>query len=323
MPTFTVSPPLFVTWELTLRCNALHLHADNGSATDAATAGELSPLEALAVVDDLAEAGVPLLGLTGGEPLLRQDWLRIADRAIRRGIAVSLSTNGLMVTPETADELAAIGVQSVTVSLDSHLSQVHDRLRQCPGLHAAAETAIERLVARGVRTVVSFTPTRLNWEHAAPVVERAAALGAAAVAFTEYVPAGRNLSPLFAPVPAQLRAAAATWTRLREEQRGRIALLGPELWATLGEKGNGAGTGCAAARRLARIRPDGTLTPCPFLSTSLGSLRETSFGSLWAQALAAPSPERGTPEAMPLCHACRWMTGGARACEPQAASAAA
>jgi MoaA/NifB/PqqE/SkfB family radical SAM enzyme len=308
MPNDTVSPPYFVAWELTLRSNALCLHADNGSGTAASTAGELSALEALAVVDDLAESGVPLVGLTGGEPLLRSDWRRIASRAVRRGIAVSLATDGWLVGEEIAGELAAAGVQSVTVALDSHLPAVHDRLHQQPGLHAAAEAAIRRLAARGLRTVVSFTPTAFNWDHAEGVVERAAALGARAVALSEYVPAGRALSPLHAASSGQHRMVAAAWGALRAAWRGRLNLLGPELWATLG----GAlevGTACAAARRLARIRPDGTVTPCPFLETPMGSLREESFGTIWERALGGPSPYRATPEALLPCGACRWQTG--------------
>lgn len=308
MPNDAVPPPYFVAWELTLRSNALCLHADNGSGPAASTAGELSPLEALAVVDDLAEFGVPLLGLTGGEPLLRPDWRRIASRAARRGIAVSLATDGWLVDEEIAGELVASGVQSVTVGLDSHLPAVHDRLHQRPGLHAAAEAAIRRLAAHGLRTVVSFTPTALNWEHAEAVVERAAALGARAVALSEYVPAGRALSPLHAASSGQRRAVAAAWEALRAAWRGRLNLLGPELWATLGGALD-AGAACAAARRLARIRPDGTITPCPFLETPMGSLREESFGAIWERALAEPSPYRGTPEALLRCGACRWRTG--------------
>lgn len=295
-------PPLFVSWELTPHSNALSFQGA-ACGPEALRAAELSSLEALAVVDELADADLPLLGLTGGEPLLRSDWRRIAERAIARGVAVSLTTNGLAVTERAADELAEVGVQSVTVSLDSHLAAVHDRLHGCPGLHLAAVDAIRRLVSRGLRTVVSFTPTRLNCGHLAEVVAAAVDLGAAAVTLSEYMPRGHSLQ-FDAPSPAQVAAVVATWGELHARYAGRIVLLGPDLWATLGAPA-APGAACAASRRLARIRPDGTVTPCPFITAALGSLRDEPFTAIWARAVRAPSPERGTLAVIPVCTACR------------------
>lgn len=293
-----IPPPLFVSWELTQR-----FATDRRRRGPAAPADELSSLEALAVVDELAEAQVPLLGLAGADPLLRPDWRRLVQRAVRRGLGVSLATDGLAVTPEVATELAALGLQSVTVSLDSHLPEAHDEIHQRPGLHAAAEAAIRHLTSRGMRTVVSFTPVARNWGHVAPVVARAGELGAAAATLTEHVPVGlrRDLEPA---TPAQLQAVTARWSELRSRERSRTVLLGPDLWATLGAPAD-PGAPCAAARRLARIRPDGTVTPCPYIAVSLGSLREEPFQVIWERAVRGPSPERGSLEVIPVCTACR------------------
>ncbi len=297
------TPPLFVSWELTSRSNALSFLGASAFGPAAAAAAELSPHEAMAVVDDLADVDVPLVGLTGGEPLLRPDWRRIAEGAIARGIGVSVTTNGLAVTGRTADELAEVGVQSVTVSLDSHLAPVHDRLHGCPGLHLAAVDAILRLVTRGLRTVVSFTPTHLNWQHLPEVVSCSADLGAAAVTLSEYVPYGRTL-PFQPPGPSPVAELLATWSALRERYDGRIVLLGPDFWATLGAPAAPGGA-CAASRRLARIRPDGSVTPCPFITAALGSLRDEPFRVIWERALRGRHPERATLAVLPVCTACR------------------
>jgi hypothetical protein len=55
---------------------------------------ELDPLEALAVVDPIAELGVRAVSLTGGEPLLPPDWRSIAKRVRTHGMVLRLASNG-------------------------------------------------------------------------------------------------------------------------------------------------------------------------------------------------------------------------------------
>jgi radical SAM protein with 4Fe4S-binding SPASM domain len=177
-------------------------------------------------------------------------------------------------------------VHSVTVSLDSDKPDVHEKFRQLPGLFRLAVRAVRFLVERQVRVVVGFTPTRLNWQDGRGVIELAHTLGADAVNLSEYVPAGRG-SLRLALEPEELREVLQEWIRLREVYRGsmviqwhdcRVGLLVPE-------EEKRSYVGCGAGRLVARILPDGVVTPCVFLPTAIGSLRRQSFREMWSRSL--------------------------------------
>lgn len=274
--------PLYVAWEITHRCNARCLHCYSSSGPDVSREGELDTSEALDVVDQLAEAGLMVLAFSGGEPLLRPDWRAIVGHAVQRGLSVNVGTNGSSITERIADDLASLGIKSVTVSLDSHRPEVHDYFRQLPGLYPRTVRAIKHLVARKVRVVVGFTPTKLNWKDACGVIDLACQLRADAVNLSEYVPAGRGATNL-ALGPAELRQILEEWIGLRALYRGRIDLIWHDcrVGMLVPNDERRQYVGCGAGRLLARILPDGTVTPCVFLPTPIGSFREHPFARLW------------------------------------------
>lgn len=216
--------PLYVAWEITHRCNARCLHCYSNSGPDAAVDHDLKTEDALALIDQLADAGLMVLAFSGGEPMLRKDWPVLLERAVQHGICVNIGTNGTSITEEVADRLRQIGVSSVTVSLDSHRAGVHDEFRQYPGLFQKSTRAIRRLVSRGIRVVVGYTPTRLNWRDGRSVIDLACDLGADAVNLSEYVPAGRGSTRL-ALAPSELREVLADWVHWRQEYSGQISII--------------------------------------------------------------------------------------------------
>ena len=280
----TFTAPLYVAWEITHRCNARCVHCYSDSGPGAGRAGELATAEALSVIDQLAAAGVLVLAFSGGEPMLREDWRELVRHAVAAGLRVNLGSNGATVSDSNADDIARLGVHSVTVSLDSHRPEVHDRFRGCPGLHPRALEAVRRLARRGVRVVVGFTPTRLNRGDAAGVVELAHRLGADAVNLSEYVPAGRGPRSI-ALAPDELRGVLEQWIALRAEYRGRLEMIWHDCRVGLlvDEEEQRKYVGCGAGRLVARILPNGTVTPCVFLPTAIGSLRDQPFQRMWRE----------------------------------------
>lgn len=274
--------PLYVAWELTHRCNAQCLHCYSASGPHADIRSDLSTSEGMDLIDQLADAGVLVLAFSGGEPLIRKDWPVLAAHAISRGLHVNVGTNGSTVTERRADLLKSLGVHSVTVSIDSTDPEVHDHMRQFRGLHAMALRAVGRLVKRDLRVVVGFTPTRINWQYGAGVVELAHTLGASAANLSEYVPAGRGTRDL-ALEPDQLHQVLQEWIDLREAYRGRMDVIWHDCRVGMlvpdSERRNYLG--CGAGRLVARIRPDGVVTPCVFLPTPIGSLRSQPFEEMW------------------------------------------
>lgn len=279
----TFRAPLYVAWEITHLCNAkcVHCYSDSGPYADRSQ--ELSTNEALGVIDQLAEAGVLILAFSGGEPLLRKDWGTLAEHALRRGLGVNIGSNGSCVTPTVADAIKELGLHSVTISIDSHDPAVHDRFRGLDGLFEKAVSAVRLLAARGVRVVMGFTPTKLNWRDGAHVVRLAADLGAAAVNLSEYVPAGRGAIGL-ALSPDELRQVLEEWIGLRETYRDVLQVVWHDcrVGMLVADEDRRSYVGCGAGRLVARITPDGTLTPCVFLPNSLGTFREQTFRDMWS-----------------------------------------
>lgn len=296
----------YVSWEISRRCDARCVHCYSESGPEVPTAGDLTTEEALAVIDHLAASGEMILAFSGGEPLLRGDWRELMRHAVDSELVVAVVTNGSQVDDETAGELAALGLQSVTVSLDSHRPEVHDRIRRLEGLHSRALGAIRRLAARGVRVVVNFTPILDNRGDARAVVELAYQLGAAAVSLSEYAPAGRGTPEMGLDADERQRL-AHQWLGLAEEYRGRIHLIADSRTVALvttraGETAAGrAAAGdascpdCGAGRAMLRITPDGEVTPCTFVPGTLGSLRAAPFPELWLDSRAQRHAVRSSP----------------------------
>ncbi len=155
-----VLPGPVVIWNLIRRCNLTCKHCYALSA-DHEYAGELSTQEVFTVMDDLRAYRVPVLILSGGEPLLRPDLFDIADRAKAMGFYVGLSTNGTLIDAPMADRVARARFNYVGISLDG-IGAVHDRFRRLEGAFDLSLAAVRHLHQRGVKVGLRYTMTDLN-----------------------------------------------------------------------------------------------------------------------------------------------------------------
>ncbi len=153
-------PGPVVIWNLIRRCNLTCKHCYSISA-DRDFPGELSTDEVFSVMDQLRAFKVPVLILSGGEPLLRRDIFDISRRAKEMGFYVGLSSNGTLINGNTIDEIAKIGYDYVGISLDG-LKQTHDRFRRKSGAFDQAVNGIRLCRDRGIKVGMRFTITRDN-----------------------------------------------------------------------------------------------------------------------------------------------------------------
>ncbi|MEX2031974.1 MAG: radical SAM protein, partial [Dehalococcoidia bacterium] len=149
-----------VVWTSTRRCN-LHCAHCYTDSHDRDYPGELTTLEAFGMVDGLADAGVPVLLISGGEPLRRSDLLDVARYARSRAMRVVLSTNGTLLTPAVAGQLAEIGVSYVGISIDGP-PEVHDRFRGLRGAFEASMRGVDACRDAGLRVGLRVTLTKSN-----------------------------------------------------------------------------------------------------------------------------------------------------------------
>jgi MoaA/NifB/PqqE/SkfB family radical SAM enzyme len=169
-PFFATERPL-VVWNATCRCNlnCSHCHID---ASDRCAGDELTADEAHAMIDDLAAMQVPVLLLSGGEPLMRKDVLDLARYASGKGLHPVLSTNGTLIDRQVAERIRGAGVCYAGISIDG-LEATHNLFRGNP---RAFQDAIEGLFnsnKAGVKTGIRFTLNALSYHDLPGVLDLA------------------------------------------------------------------------------------------------------------------------------------------------------
>jgi heme d1 biosynthesis radical SAM protein NirJ len=153
-------PGPVVIWNLIRRCNLTCKHCYSISA-DKDFPGELSTDEVFAVMDQLKAFKVPVLILSGGEPLLRRDIFDVSRRAKEMGFYVGLSSNGTLIDEHNINDIATVGYDYVGISLDG-LKHTHDRFRRKQGAFDRAVNGIRLCRDQGIKVGMRFTITQDN-----------------------------------------------------------------------------------------------------------------------------------------------------------------
>lgn len=151
-----------VIWNLIRRCNLSCKHCYTTSA-DIDFPGELTTPDIYTVMDDLKEFKVPVLILSGGEPLLHPDIFAISRRARDMGFYVALSSNGTRITADTIAEIVDINYQYIGISLDG-MEAAHDAFRRVKGSFAEAMRGVYLCLDKGIKVGIRFTLTQGNYQ---------------------------------------------------------------------------------------------------------------------------------------------------------------
>ncbi len=149
-----------VVWNITRRCNLKCLHC-YAHARNIPFDNELTTMEGKKLIDDLAGFGVPVLLISGGEPLVRKDLPELAAYAVGKGMRAVISTNGTLITPQMAGTLKNIGLSYVGISLDG-MEEINDRFRGVKGAFRSALKGIENCKKAGIKVGLRFTINKIN-----------------------------------------------------------------------------------------------------------------------------------------------------------------
>ena len=157
---FSADKKPVVVWNMTRRCNLRCIHCYSNSR-NREYPDELTTSEAMAMIDDLAAFGAPVLLFSGGEPLMRQDLADLLQYTVNRGMRAVISTNGTLITREKAAVFQKIGLSYVGISLDG-TEKTHDRFRGSLGAFNAAMKGLYNCREAGLKVGVRFTINRHN-----------------------------------------------------------------------------------------------------------------------------------------------------------------
>jgi len=158
-----------VIWNLIRRCNLSCRHCYSTSL-DIDFKDELSTEQILATIDDLKVAHVPVLILSGGEPLLRKDIFEIAAYAKAKGFYVALSTNGTLIDEQNIAQIKAADFQYVGISIDG-LETFHDKFRRVKGSFKQSMHAIKLCKQAGIKVGMRFCLTQDNFADLPAILE--------------------------------------------------------------------------------------------------------------------------------------------------------
>jgi len=299
-PDASVGP--VVIWNLVRRCNLNCLHCYSISA-DVDFPGELSTAEVFATMDELKRARVPVLILSGGEPLLRRDLFDIAARAKSMGFYTGLSTNGTLIDAPLAQRIAATGFDYVGISLDG-LRDTHDRFRRMPGAFDASMNGLRLCRDAGIKVGVRFTLTRENAADLEPLLALTATerIDKIYLSHLNYAGRGNRNRGADAAHQATRRAMDLVFDTCLDYQRlgmdkefvtgnndadGVYFLFWvrrnfPHREAAIRQKlaqwgGNSSGVNVANIDNLGDVHPD-----TMWWHHRLGNVRERPFGEIWA-----------------------------------------
>lgn len=299
--------PVHAMIELTDACNlrCAYCYCDGKAGTVAG----LTTGEVLAVLGQLHDQGVHSVELTGGEPLLRQDFAEIFAFCCERFGLVGLLTNGMLLTPEIADLLASYPRRVfVGVSLDGPRAEIHDRLAGVEGAFARTLAGMRNLRKRGVPFRASMCVTQLNLLAVESTLELALELGARWFGYNLAFPVGRGEDLEWHLTAAQVERMVRLEKKLMREHPGVVTYY-PE-----GEYRAIIDDGCGAGHKSCTVGPRGDLRPCVLLPAeyaTFGNLTRMSLTEAfnsdvarWYRSLAHPTRER--------CGSCRYMA----TCEP-------
>jgi AdoMet-dependent heme synthase len=341
--------PYVISWNLTYRCNLAceHCYLDAGGTPlvgteNFADRSELGTEECFKVIDEIAAFAPECVTiLTGGEPLLRRDILEIVRRAAERGLWVVVGTNGVRITENVAQRLAEAGARGLSLSLDALDPDRHDRFRRVRGAWQNTVEGAEILNRTGLPFIVQTTAGSHNLGDLEAIADFAHDRLAAKVWNLYFlVPTGRGqfVSDM---TPAQYDEVLASLYRIQGKYNRRMlvnAKCAPHYIKTVLENAEGApmpvgaepgaswpgpspirtysggAGGCPAGTHYMGIRPNGDVTPCPYLPVFAGNLRRSPLADLWTSSELFADTRRRTSLGG-RCGACEMNAhcGGCRA----------
>lgn len=294
-----VNTPLIVSYAVTKACNlrCLHCHVEAKEALS----NELNLQEAIQVIGEMAELGTRALIFSGGEPLLRKDFvLSLAECCVDFGIIPAILTNGLLINHKVAMALKDAGIMAVGLPIDALDPADHDALRNMQGSFAKAVNAIKTCKDVDLEVVITTMALKDTVHEIPKRIDLMANLGADQVAVYDLVPVGRGKDVMDQAMSQDQRIGLIKYLQQRQETSDMVFTMsgGQPLYPEIAlEMHKSKGTkpknlllkefwvhhnvGCHAGILYFSLRPNGDVYPCTFLPVKVGNVREQSLVDIW------------------------------------------
>ncbi len=256
--------PLSIFIELTHECNMKCYYCYQRSFKKSR---ELELSQWKEILKQFKKAGALYITFSGGEPFLRCDFLEIISFAGKHDFALSIITNGLLINRDLANELKALNIMDIGVSLHAANEYLHDRLSGVPGSFQTALNSIRLLVAAGIKVLIKHSVSNANFGEYLKLQNLAESEGCAFECDSTILPMH------FGEVSQYALSEEQHYTFLKEMH------ISPLSNCVI--KSDLSVLHCDAGRSLCGIAPNGEVFPCIILPISLGNISATPFETIW------------------------------------------
>jgi len=264
----------YVDMSLDFACNLHCSHCFNEAFTRDDGTRQLTNANYRSLAAQCRRLGAISFSFQGGEPFLFPDKLaEVIPCFSPRSSLISVSTNGTLCTAENLHRLHKLGVDILTISIDSGLPEEHDAFRNAPGSFAKAMRSIDLALAEGFRVTIGTTVSHQNVNSAG------------LKKIMDYACTKHCLLVLILAVPAG-RWEANDDILLTEKDLEMIDVYCRDTpFVQTDLEGNYLHRGCGAMKEILYLTPYGDVLACPFLHISFGKTPEEAIATIRTRAL--------------------------------------
>ncbi|WFA09365.1 radical SAM protein [Tissierella sp. Yu-01] len=274
-----------ISWNTTKKCNLNCKHCYRESGPEKMD-DELTTEEGKELFDQMIKAGMNVIVLSGGEPMLRDDIFELITYAKLKGMTVLMGSNGTLITKEKANMLRECGLSAIAISIDSLDPQKHNLFRGSDTAFIKAIEGVNNCVDAELRVQLNCTITKNNLNEIEKIADFASELGAVSSHMLFLVDTGRG---------RDIKEVSLSKTEYKEainqiihkdlELNIRVKpTCAPQykvesLLKGIEPKANSRG--CIAGISYCSILPNGDVHICPYAPVKVASVREESFDYIW------------------------------------------
>jgi radical SAM protein with 4Fe4S-binding SPASM domain len=270
--------PVSGSIELTYRCNNRCVHCYCNQAEDdlQERSKELTTRELFGIIDTIVDAGCLWLLLTGGEILLREDFREIYLHAKKKGLLVTLFTNGTLINEGLADLLAEWRPFSVEITIYGASEAIYEKVTRRGGAYKQCMKGIDLLVDRKLPVQLKTCLITMNAHELQDMKALAASLGI----FLRFDPLinfrlDQDRSPADFRLSPEEIVKADLLDGEEKKEWTRLSLQAPP------RNQSGWIYTCRGGESSCNIDPYGNLSPCIIVKNKAVNLKEKDFHTAW------------------------------------------
>ena len=295
------SAPYRMDLAITYRCNNDCAHCYNDRERDFP---ELTTEAWKGILDRLWDLGVPHIVFTGGEATLRHDLPELIAHAEANGQITGLNTNARRLTDEKyVQQLVDAGLDHVQITVESYDGDVHDQMMRANGAHKQTIKGLKNVLASPLYVMTNTTMLRTNVDTIPATLDFLAELGVPTIGLNALIYSGNGLTVGTGLAESELQPILDIAIQKTEAHGQKLIWYTPTQYCQFDPTQQNLGVkGCTAALYSMCIESNGDVLPCQSYYTSLGSMLDNDWDSIWNHELAVRLRERqGLPAKCDSC----------------------